>query len=272
MTQPSRSAPSNPVTPTSSGPAGQQHTEHEDQPWTINIPNHPPRADSPEYVKSRTQMNQIAQGVAGWFYGAQPYQDHHGGGLWLKDASGWFMVRNMAGIEWSAQFCADPKKVDQLRLNARRLYAGFPGVADELGIRQLLDTPITDAAGVANWTDSICNASVALTPSMHTGVLPQGGGVHHYPAPIVEIDTIRYDDFKLWVTDAQGQPAAVAPVMPRGSGDGRVQVLYSTPNTDLNQQHKAAEARGEALILPPEHPLAQTAFAQQVPPSAAPKT
>jgi hypothetical protein len=47
---------------------------------------------------------------------------------------------------------------------------------------------------------------------------------------------------------------------------------YSTPNTDLNQQHTAAESRGEALILPPEHLLAQTAFAQQLAPSARPKT
>ena len=32
------------------------------------------------------------------------------------------MVRNLAGIEWSAQFCADPAKVDLLRQNAKRLY------------------------------------------------------------------------------------------------------------------------------------------------------
>jgi hypothetical protein len=258
-----------PATPTPAPPPPGGHTEHEDQPWTVNIPNHPPRADSPEYVKSRTRMNTIAAGVANFYYGAQPYQDHHGGGLWLKDANGWFIVRNMAGIEWSAQFCADPRKVDQLRLNARRLYAGFPGVAEELGIRTLLDTPITDAAGIANWTDSICNASVALSPTMHTGVLPNGGGVHHYPAPIVEIESFKHDDFKLWVTDAQGQPAAVVPVGPRGSGDGRVQVVYSTPNTELNKQQSAAGARGEALILPPEHSLAQEAFFLQYSSTAA---
>jgi hypothetical protein len=260
MTQ-AQGAPATPPTP-----GGGQHTEHEDQPWTVNIPNHPPRADSPEYVKSRALMNQMAKGVAGFYYGAEPYQDHHGGGLWLKDANGWFMVRNMAGIEWSAQFCADPKKVDQLRLNARRLYAAFPGVAEQLGIRTLLDTPITDAAGIANWTDSICNASVALSPNMHTGILPKGGGVHHYPAPIVEIDSFRHDDFKLWVTDAQGQPAAVVPVMPRGSGDGRVQVVYSTPNTMLSQQHADAASHGEALILPPDHDLATQAFVAQTGP------
>jgi uncharacterized protein DUF6424 len=242
---------------------GGVHTEHEDDPWTVNIGDHPPRADSPEYVKSRAAMNQMAKGVHGFFYGPQPYEDHHGGGLWLKDKDGWFMIRNLAGIEWSAQFCADPKKVDQLRLNARRIYAAFPGVAEELGIRQLLDTPITDAKGVEKWTDSICNASVALVPTMHTGVLPKAGGVHHYPAPIVEIGTFKYDDFQLWVTDAQGQPVAVAPVRSRGRGDGRVQVLYSTPNTELNKEHMAANARGEALILPADHAIAKAAYIYQ---------
>jgi hypothetical protein len=267
MTQPDQATPKPPTPkPTPTPTPGGLHPEHEDQPWTVNIANHPPRADSPEYVKSRALMNKIASGVAGFYYGAEPFQDHHGGGLWLKDANGWFMMRNMAGIEWSAQFCADPKKVDQLRLNARRLYAAFPGVAEELGIRKVLDTPITDAAGIANWTDSICNASVALTPTMHTGVLPHGGGVHHYPAPIVEIDSFKHDDFKLWVTDAQGQPAAVVPVMPRGSGDGRVQVVYSTPNTALNKQHVDASSRGEALILPAEHDLANQAFVMQTGP------
>jgi hypothetical protein len=73
-------------------------------------------------------------------------------------------------------------------------------------------------------------------------------------------------DFKLWVTDAQDQPAAVVPIMPRGSGDGRVQVVYSTPNTALNKQHVDAASRGEALILPPERHLANQAFAAQTGP------
>jgi hypothetical protein len=215
-------------------------------------------------------MNQLAVGLPEFFYGSQPFEDHHGGGLWLKDDGGWFMVRNLAGMEWSSQFCADPKKVDQLRLNAKRLYAAFPGVADELGITTLLETPITDAAGVETWTDSICNASVALPPTLHTGVLPTAGGVHHYPAPIVEIGFIKYDDFKLWVTDSEGQPTAVVPVSPRGSGDGRVQVVFSTPNTALNEQHLAASAQGHALILAPDHPIAKLAFQEQEGGSEAP--
>ena len=245
------------------------HTEHEDHPWTIDIPDHPQRKDSAEYVASRTLMNEIAKSVSDFYYGAQPYQDHHGGGLWLKDNDGWFLVRNVAGMEWSAQFCADPKRVDQLRLNARRLYAAFPDAVKVLGIRELLDTPITDAAGVARWTDSICNASVPLPPALHTGVLPQGGGVHHYPAPITEIALFKYADFQLWVTDAQDQPVAVAPVSSRGSGDGRVRVLYATPNTDLDHALRQAHAADKQHILPEDHPVAQQAFARQAVPTKA---
>jgi Family of unknown function (DUF6424) len=239
------------------------HTEHEDHGWEINIPDHPPRSDSPEYKVSRAKMNELARGCEGFYYGEPPYQDHHGGGLWLKDSTGWFLVRNLAGIEWSAQFAADPAKVDALRQNAQRLYAGFPEAVAELDIRELLDTPIIDAAGVADWTDSICNASVALSPDLHTGVLPKAGGVHHYPAPIVEIETFVRDDFQLFVTDEDGSPVAVVPVAPRGSGDGRVQVLWAEPGSAHYQQHKMAAHLGESYILDADHPLAQQAFARQ---------
>jgi hypothetical protein len=121
-------------------------------------------------------MNQIAAGTTGLVYGSPPFQDHHGSALWLKDAQGWFLVRNLAGIEWSAQFCADPAKVDLLRQNAKRLYDLLaPEIKQELDPGGLLDTPIQDAAGVAKWTDSIFNAGVPLQQSFHTGVLPQGG-------------------------------------------------------------------------------------------------
>jgi Family of unknown function (DUF6424) len=239
------------------------HTEHEDQPWTIAIPGHAVRTDSPEYVASRQRMNDMAAHLQGLIYGAAPYDDHHGGGMWLKDTDGWFLVKNLAGMEWSSQFCADPAKVDQLRLNAKRLYAAFPDAAAELGIQELLDTPITDAPGIANWTDSICNASVPLPAAAHTGVLPHGGGVHHYPTPITDIEFFKHDDFQLWVTDQDGNPAAVAPVAPRGSGDGRVHVLYATPGSQLEQHMQAADQAGRPLVLGPEHPLAQQAFRDQ---------
>jgi len=270
--------------PSAATPPG-DHTEKEDKPWERNIPPHSPRSDSPDYVRSRKKMVEQAKSVAGFFYGKAPYQDHHGGGLWLKDADGWFMVRNLAGIEWSAQFCADPAKVDQLRINARRLYAGFPGVAEELGIRELLDTPITDAAGVGRWTGSICNASVALPAEGHVGVVPTFGGIHHYPAPVAEIAMFKYDDFQLWVQDTTGSPTAVVPVANRGSGDGRVRVLYATPGTPLAEKLSQtappaaageaiapeidsgviAEPMKEGLILDENDLIARRAFSKQTP-------
>jgi hypothetical protein len=248
-----------------SGPADptQPHQEHEDLGWTVNIPGHPKRKDSPEYIKSREAMNQMARQVSDLMYGHAPYQDHHGGGLWLKDEQGWFMVRNLAGVEWSAQFCADPAKIDLLRQNAKRIYAAFPQAVQELGIQDLLDTSITDADGVARWTDSICNASVPLPQGAHTGVLPTAGGVHHYPSPVTEIAFFKYGDFQLWVTDQQGNPAAVAPVNFRGSGDGRVHVLWAADGSELHRQTAKAEAQNKPLILGSDHPISQQAFAQQ---------
>jgi hypothetical protein len=235
----------------------------------------------------------MATGATGLVYGPAPFQDHHGGALWLKDAQGWFLVRNLVGIEWSAQFCAEPAKVDLLRQNAKRLYDLLaPEIKQELDPGGLLDTPIQDAAGVARWTDSIFNAGVPLQPSFHTGVLPQGGapaagqpqagapaagqpqagapaagqdpaGVHHYPTPVVDIQLFKYDDFQLWVTDQQGNPAAVAPVSPRGSGNASVHVLYATPGSQLAAQKQAAESTNSPLILGPDHPLSQQAYTNQ---------
>ena len=239
------------------------HSEHEDYAWTRRIPDHPPRKDSAAYLKSRALMNKLAKGVASFFYGSPTYEDHHGGGLWLKDAEEWFLVRNVAGIEWSAQFCADPKKVDQLRLNARRLYERFPEAVSELGIRKLLDTPIIDATGVARFTDSILNASVPLPEGAHRGVLPAAGGIHHYPAPVAEIAFFKYDDFDLWVTDDAGNEVAVVPIAPRGSGDGRVQVLHALPPEVVPQPPSRVWERGRRRILQASHEVSEKAFGTQ---------
>ncbi len=328
-----------------STPPDPVHSESEEHEWDINVPNHPTRADSPEYVAARKQMIELAANTTGLIYGSAPFQDHHGSALWLKDAQGWFLVRNLAGIEWSAQFCADPAKVDLLRQNAKRLYDLLaPEIKQQLDPNGLLDTPIQDAAGVATWTDSIFNAGVPLQQSFHIGVLPQGGaqgaqasaaatddlqggqdsapdtdgvqgaqastptadqqpaatdqqptadqqpaaasqqpaatsqqpattaasavsqepgGVHHYPTPIVDIQLFKYDDFQLWVTDAQGNPAAVAPVGARGSGNASVHVLFATPGSQLDAQKQAAESANTPLVLGPDHPLSQQAFTNQ---------
>lgn len=237
--------------------------ERENHPWARNIPGHPRRTDSAGYRRSRSRMVAIAEAIDDLMYGRPPYQDHHGGGLWLKDEDGWFLVRNLVGMEWSSQFCADPAKVDALRRNARRVYAAFPDAVEELGIRELLDTPITDAEGVALWTDSICNASVPLPAAAHTGVIPKGGGLHHYPAPVAEIAFIKYDDFDLWVDDDDGKPAAVTPVDRRGSGNGSVKVIFATAGTTLAQRKQEAAQDDQPLVLAAEDPIAQRAFVHQ---------
>jgi uncharacterized protein DUF6424 len=106
------------------------------------------------------------------FVGVQPV-------ISLTTSTGTFVAEGLA-----THNCGDPARVDLLRANAARLYAAFPGAVAELGIAGLLAAPITDAAGVATWTDSICNASVPLPAALHTGVLPAAGGVHHYPTPV----------------------------------------------------------------------------------------
>jgi Family of unknown function (DUF6424) len=263
--------------------AGGTHTERESHSWTIEIPDHEKRTESNEYVAARKHMNELAKSLPEFLYGKPPYQDHHGGGLWLKDADGWFLVRNLVGIEWSAQFCADPAKIDLLRQNARRLYAVFPDAVDELEIRELLDTPITDADGVKRWTDSICNASVPLPKPVHVGVVPpaETGGVHHYPSPITEIDLFKRDDFNLWVTTPEGNLAALVPVAAHGSGEGRTRLLLAavplqqgaeTPIATLVGPRKAEgppmlTAPGleepEPTILAADNPLSLLAFARQ---------
>src|SRR6516225_4766421 len=186
----------------------QDHIEAEAHDWGINVPNHPTRADSPEYVAARNKMNEIAGQAPGMVYGQGPFEDHHGGALWLQDSQGWFLVRNQAGIEWSAQFCADPAKVDLLRQNAQRLYnLVSPEIKQQLDPDGLLDTPITDAAGVATWTDSIFNAGVPLPPTFHTGVLPPGAAQAAAAAASAQ------------PTDATQAPAAAAAASAQPTGE-----------------------------------------------------
>lgn len=259
------------------------HTLHEDNPWTIDYAGHEPRKDSPLYVQSRKLLTEIAKstetgGGPAWFYGEGPWEDHHGGGLWVHDGKGWFFLKNFAGIEWASQFCADPAKLERLRQNAMRLYQGdflshtqaeVQKLDPHYPFQQILTTPIRDQAGMGQWTDSIFNASVPLPKLRHTGVSPQGHGVHHYPTPVVDIELFKRDDFTLWVLDGEKQPAAVLPVHPRGADPstekhyGQVAVAYATPGTKLHAQLAKAHAKGNTLLADGKHPLAKQAFAQQ---------
>jgi hypothetical protein len=193
------------------------HQEHENDPWTIDVVDHLPRKESPEYVASRKLMMKIIDTVDDWVLGAGPYQDHHGGSVWVKDDEGWLFTQLPLGIEWSAQFCADPAKIDKLRAMANRIVGAFPDTLpayEQLGYdagKNLLSTPIKTPTDIAHWTDSIFNASMPIPAALHTGKLPKGAGYHHYPKPIVDIDRFRRDDFNLFVTDQKGLPAVVVP-------------------------------------------------------------
>ena len=251
---------------------GDPHTHGEELAWEINIPDHPQRQVSPGFRASKALAKRIlkAAGVDQRFLGSQSLQMHHGGSLWAFDDEGWFMLQNEAGIEWSGQFCADPTKVDALRRNARRLYAGFPATVPEmvrLGYTKapaILNEPIASPRRVSRWVDSIFNACVPLPAVRHVGVLPDGGGRHHYPTPITDIDLVKHDDYVLWVTDPEsGTMAAVAPVAARGQGVSRVAVLYADPATPLAGRLAGAEAKGERLELGSRAALTRQAFVHQ---------
>lgn len=199
-------------------------------------------------------MDRILDTTADWIVAGDKYQDHHGGSVWVKDDLGWLCVQVPLGIEWSAQFCADPAKVDQLRQYAARIVAAFPATLPgyrALGYmdgQRLLTTVIGDADGVSAWTDSIFNASMPLPSGAHTGVLPKAAGYHHYPKPIVDIDHFRYADFEVFVTDADGLPAAVVPIAPRGSRDGRVRLIAAHPRSVYSHRlaHPISPPGGQA--------------------------
>jgi hypothetical protein len=247
------------------------HVESEDHPWSINVDGHPQRSESKEFRAAKTLAKKITATMSGPpFYGGHDIQMHHGGSLFLFDDDGWLLARNEAGIEWSAQFCADPTKVDRLRLNARRLCTAFPKTTGEMArlgypnAQQLLDHPIKTATDIAHWVDSIFNACVPIPAPRHIGVLPKGGGLHHYPTPITDIELIKHDDFILWVTDPKSHTTvAVTPVAPRGAGVNKTAIVFAEPGTRLHARVEHARAVGKAVWTGPRNPLTRAAYIHQ---------
>lgn len=230
-------------------PPSDVHVAWGDRPWAVNLPGPDRERPSPLYRRSERTLQRIVATVPDFAYGPGPYEVHRGGGLWVKDDSGWTMVRNLAGMIWPAQFCADPARVDMLRVNARRLYAAYPEAVDELEIRHLLDTPITDAVGVARWVDSICNASVPLRHDLHRGELPTGVGYDHYPTPIVDITLIKRDDFELWSSDdrSANAPTGIAARIQRGHHPWRLRIPNHLPRAD-SEDYLASRAQMRAIV------------------------
>jgi Family of unknown function (DUF6424) len=249
-------------------------TLHEDYPWTMNLTDHQSRTESKEFRAAKALAQKIVATLGNdKFYGdattGDGIQMHHGGSLWLFDTDGWFMVQNEAGIEWSAQFCSDPAKVDHLRINAKRLYAAFPSTIAEmvrLGYKKaqaILDARIATQDDVQRWVDSIFNSCVPLPASRHIGAMPKGEGRHHYPTPVTDIDLVRYDDFVLWVVDGEGFPAAVVPVAQRGRNVNKTRLAWATPYSKLDLRHARAHNRGKAVEFGASSPITHQAFLHQ---------
>lgn len=233
--------------------------------------DHPKRTDSKWFTAAKSTAKKIlgTLGDRTLPYGPGPWEMHHGGSLWVHGDDGWRMYLARAGIEWSMQFCADPAKVDRLRQDALALVQAFPTTLPaltELGYQEateILSTPIKDADGVARYTDSLFNSCVPLSRADHQGILPSAAGEHHYPLPVKAGDFIRYDDFRLWVTLDDGTHAAVTPLNPRNSGDGRVRVLFARHGTAAADVVELAQKKNKAIILPAEDPVARQAFSAQ---------
>jgi hypothetical protein len=246
-------------------------TPTEKHPWSVYVKDHPKRAESKWFNAAKRTTKKILGTLAGdnCPYGPGPWEMHHGGSLWVHAEDGWRMYRARAGIEWSMQFCADPVKVDRLRRDAQALVSAFPGTLDALvtlgypEAEDILSTPIKDAEGVARYTDSLFNSCIPLSHADHQGVLPEAAGEHHYPLPVKAGDFIRYDDFQLWVTLDDGTHAAVTPLQPRHSGDGRVRVLFARHGTAAGSAVAQAQQHGKAVILPADDPIARVAFSEQ---------
>jgi hypothetical protein len=245
------------------------HTESEDHAWSVNISDHPMRTESPAFVSAKKAAKKILATMPSHEpYGAGPWEMHHGGSLWVYDGQQWKLFLARAGIEWSMQFCGDPAKVELLRQDAVSLIDAFSGTRKalaDIGYKDIarLDTPIVTADDVAWYTDSLFNSCVPLDRLKHQGILPSGAGKHHYPEPIVAAENFKVDSFELFVALPGGGHAAVAPVSPTGSGDGRVRVLYATPGTSLNDEVVKAQEEKKAVIVPADHPIAQATFVNQ---------
>jgi hypothetical protein len=255
------------------------HVVSEDNPWSEKIPDHGGRVETKAFGQAKATLHKIISLVLKGFpfYAVQPgpgnVQAHHGGSIWLLDEVGWFLVLNMAGIEYSGQFLSDPRLVDELRQNAQRTVAAFPKTLPGLAAlgypdaKRILETPVVDAKTISDFVDSIWNSCVPLPAGYHTGQLSvkaQFAGQHHYPKAVTDLQHVKWADFAMWVVDpGSGLPAAVAPIAPRGSGVATVKVEYAMPGTALSAAHMAARAKGKALLLPPDHPIAQQAFAAQ---------
>jgi hypothetical protein len=117
----------------------------------------------------------------------------------------------MAG--WSAQVALTG------RLPGGPLDVPADATADQGEILMTSNDPVHSESEAHSWTIDVAHHPtrqdspeyVAARQKMTEIAGQQPAGVHHYPTPVADIQLVKYDDFQLWVTDGEGNPAAVAP-------------------------------------------------------------
>lgn len=224
--------------------------------------DHPPRKDSPEYVAARKVLMHTRRGgciVCGGLPDlAHPelvdvgdphgLQDHHGGGIYVKDV---LVALNVFPLEWSLGFSADPTVVAQLVANLNVVLAA-------LG-EPTYDAPITDTTSVMGWVDSTYNANVKLCAPHHVGRMDRpskdaGGheavGIHEIPFPIWAGQVT--DEWSRW--DMWAGTTGTLAVAPDPDTGGAI-VLHSDP------AHHPGLTRGSRLAPDHKHTIAAKAGA-----------
>lgn len=242
----------------------------------VETAGHPPRKDSPEYVKTRRWLMGMTEG--GCFVcdgpvdlshaedpaNAKGMQDHHGGGLYLYPSGGGDPVlvgMNLFGTEWSLGFGADPVRfasfVRQLNEVAKRL--GGP----------TWDAEIATTADVMAFVDSPANANIKLCAPHHVGHEAkhtpdhnghEAVGIHNGPFPIwLGQATCNWAKFDMW-----GGSTGTIAVAPHSDGSAKVEVLHVSPlhpDKALYDEHQAKREAGQIHELPEHHPHARLAHA-----------
>ncbi len=231
----------------------------------VEVADHPPRTDSPEYKAThRWLMSQVAGGCfvcggpvdlshpdAPADAAALKLEDHHGGAITLR---GVLVALNLFPLEWSQGYGADPatvaRFVKQLNLVLREL--GEP----------TYDQPITTVPEVMAYVDGRLNASLKLCSVHHRATQTQhtpdvngheGVGIHEIPAPIwFGQVTCAWASFDMWA----GSTGTIA-VSPHPSIPGQTIVQHVHP------AHPVRGDDGQPLrvghVLPASHPHSRAA-------------
>jgi hypothetical protein len=243
---------------------------------TVVTAAHPPRKDSPEYGRTRKWLMgktaggcYVCDGPVDLSHPGQPgdpkgQQDHHGGALFLYPADGSAPVlvgTNLFGLEWSLGWGSDPVRVAAFVAQVNEVTKRLGGTAYEAEIASVDD--------VMAWVDSPGNASVKLCAPHHIGHETQhtpdangheAVGIHNGPYPIwLGQATADWEHWDMW----GGSTGTIAVGHP-GDDSGTAHVLHVSPlhpDKALYDQHQAALATGDSLVLPAHHPHARLAHA-----------